>query len=556
MPTRGRTATVATLERFKHLDGDSAAAIQLREECAHDHEPPRALVTHFLHRSFEAFEPSQHHNRRLIISPMLAGKAIGGNEGAAAIAKVVHSKAAEKMSAINAAVASKYEADDNALWGQRRSFDDEILVVVRSPDNQNNYLAFGARRLYWYNSTKGDLFDDEEDEEDEGEFDDVDEDRPQRLHRKLTSGFAESDGHDAKRSSGQMRQLFSSRLGEVRAAAMSIVARRPSLGATQPRTTASQRRQQLQAGRTQRPAGMQRRPSLTSGGSKAVQGGTLTALSYDRDAREVALAEQAGTPSPPTLADVFFTLNRQGVVLSVPLSGDVLEVQDLPIRFTNDRNAVEGSRLCVVLNALRELLYAPDGQRTAPPEWGALSHIKISRELVLLHLAEARRVRKDHMLLNDDGELPDVFDPVDSPNPAALKHKLGAGLASYLIVLEYGAIGFLVAALAAIPTLRNNERGGVLTSVGFGGIAETYSLGNRPPWEVTFWPTQGLDILYTLVLMCTFTCMRRSASRLAKEVDFGSIDPSDFTVYCSQLPPELGRDESTTSAAMASYAPI
>ena len=33
--------------------------------------------------------------------------------------------------------------------------------------------------------------------------------------------------------------------------------------------------------------------------------------------------------------------------------------------------------------------------------------------------------------------------------------------------------------------------------------------------------------------------MRRSAARIAQEVDFGSIDPSDFTVYCSQVPPEL-----------------
>ena len=75
-------------------------------------------------------------------------------------------------------------------------------------------------------------------------------------------------------------------------------------------------------------------------------------------------------------------------MLEVPLSGNVLEVEELPIRFTHDHHAVEGSRLCVVLNALRELMYPPDGAGAGArrPDMDALSHLKITRDSVLLHL--------------------------------------------------------------------------------------------------------------------------------------------------------------------------
>ena len=51
----------------------------------------------------------------------------------------------------------------------------------------------------------------------------------------------------------------------------------------------------------------------------------------------------------------------------------ILEVLHLPLRFVQDKNSVEGSRVCVVLNALRELLYEPrPGERAPPPEWDEL----------------------------------------------------------------------------------------------------------------------------------------------------------------------------------------
>ena len=57
------------------------------------------------------------------------------------------------------------------MWVQQRGdeLNDSLLVVLRSPENPHNYLAFGERRLYWYDSkgaegASGNASDDEEDE--------------------------------------------------------------------------------------------------------------------------------------------------------------------------------------------------------------------------------------------------------------------------------------------------------------------------------------------------------------------------------------------------------
>ena len=57
------------------------------------------------------------------------------------------------------------------------------------------------------------------------------------------------------------------------------------------------------------------------------------------------------------------------------------------------------------------------------------------------------------------------------------------------------------AALIALPNVIANGNGGVLTDIGLGSLGTTYSLGNRLPWSVRFWPTQFLDVAYSLVLM-------------------------------------------------------
>ena len=60
---------------------------------------------------------------------------------------------------------------------------------------------------------------------------------------------------------------------------------------------------------------------------------------------------------------------------------------------------------------------------------------------------------------------------------------------------------FLVATLVAIPIMAKSAQGGVLSGLGYASPNVALSLGNRLPYSVDFWPTQALDILYTVVLM-------------------------------------------------------
>ena len=413
----------------------------------------------------------------------------------------VAEKVDEAIQSISEHVRAKWYQEEDA------EIDDEVLIVLRSSAHRREYLAFGSRRLYWHSATTTQKDDDElGDDED----DDV-------LPVSLTAE----------------EMLKYSRLGQGSAKALGSPERA-------------------------------RAASLTKGGAQLASehGGTLTWLPYltqknafDRAPTAAAEGIPHTTSNPLAsrcLRDVAFALNRQGTVLAVPTSGNVLEVMATPIRFKNDQGGLEGTRLCAVLNGLREVLY-PSAGRHSSVDWDVLDKVQIGPDKELLHRQEARRQRVDHMLLDDNGEPLSLFTPLDRPERGALKYKLGAGLTSYTKILSIGTLGFLLAALAALPTMRNNYHGGVLSAIGYTGIGELTSLGNRPPWSVTFWPTQGLDLLYTMVLMYTFAFMRRAASRLASEVDDGSIDASDFTVYCSRTPSELGASNETEEAAVASY---
>ena len=82
-----------------------------------------------------------------------------------------------------------------------------------------------------------------------------------------------------------------------------------------------------------------------------------------------------------------------------------------------------------------------------------------------------------------------------SPRPLATSRaapapprRAGAGITLYLQAQSTLFCGFLAAGLLALPNLLSNGKGGVLTSIGLGALGTTYSLGNRLPWSVRFWP--------------------------------------------------------------------
>ena len=77
-------------------------------------------------------------------------------------------------------------------------------------------------------------------------------------------------------------------------------------------------------------------------------------------------------------------------------------------------------------------------------------------------------------------------------------------------MLEVLTAAFLVATLVAIPIMAKSAQGGVLSGLGYASPNVALSLGNRLPYSVDFWPTQALDILYTVVLMTAIWYIQRS----------------------------------------------
>ena len=63
----------------------------------------------------------------------------------------------------------------------------------------------------------------------------------------------------------------------------------------------------------------------------------------------------------------------------------------------------------------------------------------------------------------------------------------------------------------------------------------------------------ALDLGYTLVLMLTFSRLKRLADTVAAEVDEGSVTASDYTIYVSQVPPELGATADSAEHAVEQY---
>ena len=104
--------------------------------------------------------------------------------------------------------------------------------------------------------------------------------------------------------------------------------------------------------------------------------------------------------------------------------------------------------------------------------------------------------------------------PVDAavrqPGAPGISLKLGSGVSLFLRMLEVLTAAFLVATLVAIPIMAKSAQGGVLSGLGYASPNVALSLGNRLPYSVDFWPTQALDILYTVVLMTAIWYIQRS----------------------------------------------
>ena len=119
-----------------------------------------------------------------------------------------------------------------------------------------------------------------------------------------------------------------------------------------------------------------------------------------------------------------------------------------------------------------------------------------------LRMQEAEAEADRTYLRDDDGEPFDFWTPLfGKPGAPGISLKLGSGVSLFLRMLEVLTAAFLVATLVAIPIMAKSAQGGVLSGLGYASPNVALSLGNRLPYSVDFWPTQALDILYTVVLM-------------------------------------------------------
>ena len=129
---------------------------------------------------------------------------------------------------------------------------------------------------------------------------------------------------------------------------------------------------------------------------------------------------------------------------------------------------------------------------------------------MVLRMQEAEAEADRTYLRDDDGEPFDFWTPLfGKPGAPGISLKLGSGVSLFLRMLEVLTAAFLVATLVAIPIMAKSAQGGVLSGLGYASPNVALSLGNRLPYSVDFWPTQALDILYTVVLMTAIWYIQR-----------------------------------------------
>ena len=203
--------------------------------------------------------------------------------------------------------------------------------------------------------------------------------------------------------------------------------------------------------------------------------------------------------------------------------------------------------------------------------WDGLTNVPVRKDTAFGNYAEARRHQHDCKLLDGDGELFDISTPLEhwahgqsafssvfrglrgTKVAAELKPLLGASLTAYL----KGSVSIIwalwLASLLSVPISLACRDGGVLTGIGYGGLGASLSLGNIPPWSVAFFPLQAVDMAGALLLLVAFTATKKTANRLASEMSRTAISPADFSVYITDLPPELGATHESEEAAIQAY---
>jgi hypothetical protein len=132
------------------------------------------------------------------------------------------------------------------------------------------------------------------------------------------------------------------------------------------------------------------------------------------------------------------------------------DVRRLPYRVRSE--ASEGARLCVVLNALRELLYPHTAEmprrRLADDAAAALLQTRpITKAAYAAHLALAEAHGTNSKLIDPDGDAFPLLEPLSGVPPRGLKFSLGAGLTLYLELISTLAAGFFGAALISAPVV-------------------------------------------------------------------------------------------------------
>lgn len=487
-------ASSGTIAEWKHVDALSKAAQVLLDEF--QERPHDELVKEFLERTFSSFERSAVHRDGQLMTcwqkaPMDEPNAAQGAPSPRWGGAKTGGVSMLKFDEVQPVIAQAWEdqdqlksadADEQPSFGP---FDDTIYVIFVSPSDTDDYVAFGGKRVYW--------FDDDE-----------------------------------------------------------------------------------------------TKPTEYDQNGKATKAKAFLSYICYRAEDFPAATSTLNPTAPKALVQYNFQLDLQGYVTA---QGRNMDVHRLPYRPKNDPGHVEASRVCVLLNALRELLnpesVGSHGRRRcsilqvkgAPPHLPlpsqaphepSMSHAACSslacvqaaerQETVAItpeardrHLAVAKRHGANSKVLNEDGETPSLLSRLDAPPPEGLKYRLGSGITLYLQFQEVMVYGFLVAGLLALPTIFANSHGGVLTSIGDTSTGATFSLGNRLPWSVRFWPTQFLDVVYSLVLMFAFSVVKRAVGKIDSDVDDGSATAADFTLYVHEVPPDLGAEPDDHLLAVNKY---
>lgn len=292
------------------------------------------------------------------------------------------------------------------------------------------------------------------------------------------------------------------------------------------------------------------------------KGGLLHAIEYF-DGTEDNLDEEAAVAFASTIAPApdgrewrrseqgaylkayFFRMSRQFDVVAD--GGDVSSLWPLPYR-CKERSQLEGARVCMLLNELREFLHPNSTtqvvERAAHCE--QFLHLRtVTKETLPHHQALARQHGRNWRLLDEDGQPHALFKRLDGPPPYGIQFQLGTGTTAYLMMLWYLGLGYTIASVLAIPTIYQNVRGERLVDLGIASAYYSYlgsyvaSIANTRPYERSVL-YQVTDVLVIVVLALSFVYVAHVTLTIEQAVDEGQATPEDYSVIIDEPPKHLG----------------